>query len=310
MKDFDFTPFPMNRRKFVGQLGLLSAAGLMSIPTDAEASKKLFFKISLAQWSFQKSLKSGKLNALDFPVKARKEFDIDAVEYVNQFFKDKAKDQSFLNELKSRCKDNGVRSLLIMIDEEGHLGDTDASRRTKAVENHYRWVDAAQFLGCHSIRVNCAGTGTPDEVAAAGKDGLGRVSEYGKKAGINVIVENHGGYSSNGKWLTSVIKSVGMPNCGTLPDFGNFDLGNNTWYDRYQGVEEMMPFAKAVSAKSYEFDEQGNCTTIDYARMLRIVKAAGYRGYIGIEYEGTVLSEEEGVRATKKLLEREGAKLS
>ncbi len=300
----------MNRRKFFGQLSLLSTAGLIGIPNDAEASKKLFFKISLAQWSFEKSLKSGKLNALEFPVKARKEFGIDAVEYVNQFFKDKAKDLSFLKELKGRCNDNGVKSLLIMIDGEGHLGDTDASGRTKAIENHYRWVDAAQYLSCHSIRVNCAGTGTPDEVAAAGKDGLGRLSEYGKKAGINVIVENHGGYSSNGKWLTNVIKSVGMSNCGTLPDFGNFDLGNNTWYDRYQGVEEMMPFAKAVSAKSYEFDSQGNCTTIDYARMLQIVKAAGYRGYIGIEYEGTVLSEEDGVRATQRLLEREGAKLS
>ena len=193
-----------------------------------------------------------------------------------------------------------------MCDSEGDLADTDPARRTIAVENHYKWVDAAHFLGCHSIRVNCAGKGTPEEVAKTGADGLARLSAYGKQAGLNVIVENHGGYSSNGQWLSGVIKSVGMANCGTLPDFGNVRIAEGNWYDRYKGVEELMPFAKGVSAKSYDFDAQGNCVETDYVRMLKIVKTAGYQGYIGIEYEGDKLSEREGIEATINLLYRAG----
>lgn len=297
-----------SRRDFLRQAGLLAFSGWASL--SAAFKDKLFFKISLAEWSYNRALKAGQMTNLDFPAKARKEFGIEAIEYVNQFFKDKAGDTAYLNELKGRCKDNDVKSLLIMCDEEGDLGDADKVRRTTAVENHFKWVDAAHFLGCHSIRVNCAGKGSPEEVAAAGADGLARLSTYGSKAGINMIVENHGGYSSNGRWLAGVIKSVGMPNCGTLPDFGNFDLGNNNWYDRYQGVEELMPFAKGVSAKSYEFDAKGDCIETDYVRMLKIVKAAGYRGYIGIEYEGSVLSETDGIRATLNLLQRAGASVS
>ncbi len=306
-----FQPMTKNsatRRDFLRQAGLLTAMGL--IGTDALSNlpdRKMFFKISLAEWSFNQALKSNKMTNLDFPVTARKTFNIEAVEYVNTFFMDKAKDMAYLKELNARCKDNGVKSLLIMCDSEGDLGDTDSAKRTKTIENHYKWVDAAHFLGCHSIRVNCAGKGTPEEVAAAGADGLSRLSTYGRQAGLQVIVENHGGYSSNGKWLTGVIKAVGMENCGTLPDFGNFNLGNNTWYDRYQGVEEMMPFAKAVSAKSNDFDAKGDCVETDYVRMLRIVKSGGYRGYIGIEYEGSGLSEVDGIRATQLLLERAGA---
>lgn len=292
------------RRHFLRQAGLVTALGFTGIP--AFGNSELFFKISLAEWSFHRALKAGQMTNLDFPAKARREFNIDAIEYVNQFFMDKATNIPYLKDLNNRCKDNGVKSQLIMCDSEGDLGDTDNGRRTLAVENHYKWIEAAHFLGCHSIRVNCAGTGTPEAVAATGADGLARLSARAQQAGINVIVENHGGYSSNGKWLTGVIRSVGMPNCGTLPDFGNFNLGDNTWYDRYLGVEEMMPFAKAVSAKSYDFDAAGNCVETDYVRMLGIVKAAGYRGYIGIEYEGSALSEVDGIRATQRLLEKAG----
>lgn len=299
---------PLNRRNFLARISALSA-GLLTISRFTHAASPLFFKISLAEWSFNRALKAGQLTNLDFPVKARRDFDIGAVEYVNRFFNGKAKDMAYLKDLNNRCKDQGVKSLLIMCDDEGELADTNDARRKTSVENHYKWVDAANFLGCHSIRVNCAGKGTPEEVAAAGVDGLGRLSEYGKKAGLNVIVENHGGYSSNGSWLFKVIKSVNMSNCGTLPDFGNFDLGNGKWYDRYQGVTEMMPFAKAVSAKSHNFDASGNCVETDYVRMLKIVKDAGYRGYIGIEYEGDKLTEQEGVQATKQLLERAGAQV-
>lgn len=299
----------LSRRIFLTRMGLLTAASTLAGLSEAEAASKPFFKISLAEWSLNVSIKAGHLKNLDFPVRARRDFNIGAVEYVSTLFDGKSTEPSYLKELKKRCSDNDVKSLLIMIDEEGDLAELDIAKRNTAVENHYKWVDAAHTLGCHSIRVNCQGTGSPEAVAAAGADGLSKLSEHGKKAGLNIIVENHGGYSSNGQWLTGVIRAVAMENCGTLPDFGNFDLGNGNWYDRYKGVEEMMPFAKAVSAKAFDFDEKGNCVETDYFRMLKIVKAAKYRGYIGIEYEGAKLSEDDGIRATKSLLERVGGSL-
>jgi sugar phosphate isomerase/epimerase len=258
---------------------------------------------------------SGKLSNLDFPAKAKNDFGIDAVEYVNQFFKDKAKDQPYLSDLKKRCDDIGVTSVLIMCDGEGGLGDTQESGRLEAVDNHKKWVEAAQFLGCHSIRVNAYGEGTREDVAHAATDGLTRLSQFAMDYRINVIVENHGGYSSDGKWLSKVIADTKMDNCGTLPDFGNFCVLQEEdeckqWYDRYVGTEEMMPYAKGVSAKTLDFDEVGNCVETDYNKILEIVKKAGYRGYIGVEYEGSKLSEDEGIRATKTLLERVGGTLS
>lgn len=279
-----------------------------------ETANALFFKISLAEWSLHRTIQAGELDHLDFPALARNEFGIDAVEYVNGFFKDKAKDTAYLAELKRRCNDAGVISLLIMCDGEGDLAGPDATQRKAAVENHFKWVEAARFLGCHSIRVNCFGTGTREEMAKASAESLRTLSEFAQPVGINVLVENHGGFSSDGRWLSGVMREVGMPNCGTLPDFGNFCMRREKgdmwespcveWYDRYKGVTELMPFAKGVSAKSHEFDSNGNSKETDYRRMLQIVKSAGYTGYIGVEYEGRGLPEREGIRATKKLLER------
>lgn len=323
-----------NRRIFLRSLGLITlgataGAGILSAcsgkrSTDSQAvdstaiadvDKPLFFKISLAEWSLHKSIFGGKLTNLDFPAKAKNDFGISAVEYVNQFFKDKATDQAYLNDLKKRCDDNGVTSVLIMCDGEGNLGELDKKKRELAVENHKKWADAAKFLGCHSIRVNAYGEGSAEEVSKSATDGLRLLSEYGKTVGINVIVENHGGFSSDGQWLSKVISGTGMDNCGTLPDFGNFCLRREgeeckEMYDRYKGTEEMMPFAKGVSAKVYDLDEQGNCIETDYNKMLQIVKNSGYTGHIGIEYEGNKLSEDEGIRATVALLKRIGATLS
>lgn len=298
-----------DRRSFLKHLGV-GTLGLSVFPVLADsvlygADKELFFDISLAEWSLHKTIFGGKLDNLDFPETAANTFGIHAVEYVNQFFKDKANDKAYLSDLLKRAKDNGVKNVLIMVDGEGPLGSTADSERTQAVENHYKWVEAAKFLGCHAIRVNAAGKGTPDEVKSAAIDGLGRLSEFAAPHGINVIVENHGGISSHGDWLSAVLQGVGKTNCGSLPDFGNFYE-----YNRYQGVQELMPFAKGVSAKSNVFDEQGNEVNIDYRKMLQIVKDAGYKGYVGIEYEGDKLSEEEGIKVTKRLLERVGAELS
>ena len=292
----------LDRRQFLRALGAAAGAAAAGAPLFAQGTPR--FRISLAEWSFHKALFAREMDHLDFPVRARKEFDIDAVEYVNQFFKDKARDTSYLTELQKRCRDHGVRSVLIMCDGEGALGDPDAAARAKAVENHHRWVEAAKFLGCHSIRVNAQSKGSWDEQRKLAADGLRKLSEFGATHDINVIVENHGGLSSNGSWLAQVMKTVDHPRCGTLPDFGNFRIGPNEEYDRYKGVAELMPFAKGVSAKSNDFDAQGNEVAIDYGRMIKIVLDHGYTGYIGIEYEGRRLSEAEGVAATKKLLQR------
>ena len=281
-------------------------------------SNPKLFKISLAEWSLHRTLQSGKIDHLDFCKIAKNDFGLDAVEYVNSFFFDKAQDQSYLKEMKQRADDLGVKSLLIMCDNEGSLGDPDPVARTKAVENHYKWVDAAKFLGCHSIRVNAYlteslygtstgnynTTGSYENQINLAADGLRRLTEFGDTIGINTIVENHGGLSSNGKWLAAVMEKVDHPRVGTLPDFGNFRIQGEEWYDRYKGVEELMPYAKAVSAKSNDFDSQGNEINTDYYKMMNIVLDAGYNGYVGIEYEGSKLDEMAGIQATKDLLEK------
>ncbi len=262
------------------------------------------FDISLAEWSLHRTLRSGKLDNLDFPKKARS-FGIAAVEYVNSFWKDKAGDERYLAELKKRCDGEGVKSLLVMCDGEGALGDPEAKARTMAIERHQRWVTAAKALGCQSIRVNAQSAGTAEEQQKLVADGLRRLCEFADPHGVNVIVENHGGLSSDGKWLAATLAAVEHARCGALPDFGNFRIDDAHEYDRYQGVDELMPFARGVSAKSHEFDADGNETRTDYRRMLDIVvRRHGYHGFLGIEYEGDSLTEDAGIAATKALLER------
>lgn len=268
------------------------------------------FTISLAQWSLHRSFFGGTLDNLDFAKAARQTYGIDAVEYVNAFFFDKAKDQSYLAEMKTRAEGEGVRSLLIMCDREGELAHSDATKRNQSVENHRKWLEAAAFLGCHSIRVNAAGDASWDERMKHAADGLGKLVALAEPYALNVIVENHGSLSSNGAWLAGVMKMVNHPRCGTLPDFGNFCLDwsrasePDAWYDRYKGVAELMPFAKGVSAKSHEFNDAGDEVRTDYRKMIPIVLDAGYHGAIGIEYEGDKHSEEVGIKATKAQLER------
>lgn len=280
---------------------------------------KPFFKLSLAQWSLNRAIRSGEMNVMDFAKKA-KELGFEGIEYVSQLYtKELEKDadakvamQNLLQALKSESEKHGVKNLIIMIDNEGELASTKEAERKKAVENHKKWVDAAQELGCHSIRVNLFGAETEKEWVAAAADGLGKLADYAKTKNVNVIVENHGGFSSNAVLLVEAIEKADRANCGTLPDFGNFCLereGGARWeakcikeYPKYQGVEELMPHAKAVSAKSYDFDAEGNETTIDYKKMLEIVKDAGYSGFIGVEYEGERLGEIEGIKATRELL--------
>lgn len=286
----------VSRRDFLASTAAISAMSVMPMPWLRPAP---LFKISLAEWSLHKALQAKQMDNLDFAKLTKREFGIEAIEYVNVFFKDKSRDAKYLAELNRRAKGEGVYQHLIMIDGEGDLGDPDASKRAEAVANHVRWVEAAKTLDCATIRVNAGSKGTPEEQQKLAADGLRALCEKADPFGINVIVENHGGLSSHGDWLAGVMRLVNHPRVGTLPDFGNFYE-----YDRYQGVAEMMPFAKAVSAKSHDFDAQGNETTKDYRRLLKIVLDAGFHGWIGIEYEGDRLPERDGVRATLRLLEK------
>ncbi|MEM7369112.1 MAG: sugar phosphate isomerase/epimerase family protein [Bacteroidota bacterium] len=285
------------RRNFLKTTAITTAGLSLGLNSQAAmTSKEPLFKISLAEWSINRSLFKKKTDHLDFPVLARKH-GIDAVEYVNQFFKDKAEDKAYLREMKARADGEGVRSVLIMCDAEGSLGAEDEKERIQTVENHKKWVQAAKYLGCHSIRVNGY---SPYKWSKSKKDfkksqklvadGLRRMCEYADQFDINVMIENHGGFSSNAKWLTGVMDLADHPRAGTLPDFGNFRL--NGWgtktpaasYDAYRGVQELMPYAKGVSVKITAWDDDGNQSDLDYERMMKIVLDAGYRGYCGIEH--------------------------
>lgn len=281
-----------------------------------------FFKLSLAQWSLNKPIREGDMDPMDFAQKAS-EMGFEGIEYVNQLYRkqlDAGDDPEaaladLLDSLKAKSEKYNVENVLIMVDGEGDLATPDESLQNQAVENHKKWVDAAEFLGAHSIRVNLFGSNEPEEWKTAAVDGLTKLAEYASEKNINILVENHGGLSSNAGLLAEVMKEVGLQNTGTLPDFGNFCLKREASscveeYPKYQGVEEMMPYAKAVSAKSNDFDEDGQETNIDYSRMLQIVKDHGYTGYIGVEYEGERLPAEEGIMATKELLIAEGSNLN
>lgn len=293
----------MNRRTFMKTSALATASVVTASSMPLWARNEPLFRISLAQWSLNRLHFSGKLDNLDF-AKVTREMGIDAVEYVNQFFMDKATDMAYLREMKSRADGEGVRSVLIMCDREGRLGDPDEAKRMESVEKHYKWVEAAKYLGCDSIRVNGYSEGSYEEQLNLVADGLRKLAEYGDQYDINVIIENHGGYSSNGKWLAAVMEKADHPRVGTLPDFGNFRIDRDTDYNAYQGVEELMPYAKGVSVKIRSTDGNGNQIDVDMMRMMKIVLDAGWRGYCGIEHTGPEGKEYESVIAVRKDLER------
>ena len=306
-----YNPGMLNRREFM-KTSAGAAAGVASfgMPQRTAASAEPLYKISLAEWSINRPLFGGQMQHLDF-AKIARGVGIDAIEYVNQFFKDKARDAAFLREMNTRAKGEGVTQVLIMCDGEGNLGDPDAAKRQTAVENHYKWVEAAKVLGCHTVRVNGYSSGTPDEQMKLVADGMRKLVEFADTHAINVVIENHGGLSSNAKWLVQTIKMVGHPRAGTLPDFGNFRIagpgrGNPDVkvesYDSYVGVAEMMPLAKGVSVKPRVWDFHGNSGDIDLLKMMKIVVDAGYRGHAGIEY-GPEGKELDGVKQLRQQLE-------
>lgn len=311
----------MKRRIFLKKAALstyaLSAVSLMTYASNlldfTKDNETGDLKLSLAQWSLNRQFFNGLLDPNDFANIAKNTYGINAVEYVSQFYKDSAKDEKFWIKMKERADRVGVNNLLMMVDDEGDLGIANDTERIKSIENHYKWVDAAKMLGCHSIRVNAFGDSDKSIYSSAIVDSMGRLADNAAKENINVVIENHGLYSSDAKLITDIIKQVDKSNFGALPDFGNWCLSAkwggtqgecNEEYNRYQGVLEFLPYAKGISAKSYDFNEKGEDAIIDYYKMLKIIKDFGFKGHIGIEYEGVVLSEYEGILATKALIEK------
>lgn len=306
-----------DRRRFMqAALGTLAASSFAGAAMQADSKKENtvstdpLFRISLAQWSLHRTIRSGELDAMDFATCSTKQFGITGLEYVSAFYNERKEDDSFPADLKQRADDHGATSLLIMVDGEGHLGAPGEDERADAIDRHHRWLRIAKAIGCHSIRVNAHSEGTPDEQIALCAKGMTGLMKHADALELNVLIENHGGHSSNGAWLSTLMRTVDHPRFGTLPDFGNFVLDWNTMemYDRYTGVTELMPYAKAVSAKSHDFDDAGNETGTDYDRMMKIVLDTGYRGWIGVEYEGDRLSESEGIVCTRDLLTRYGGR--
>jgi len=302
----------MKRRTFI-RSSLMGAGALAASPLLAHGTREKALQISLAQWSLHRSFNKGDLDPVDFASIAMEKYNIDAVEYVNGLYPGKGKDENFWSQMKTRSDDAGVKNLVMMVDDEGELGAASEKKRLQAVENHYKWVHAAKLLGCHTVRVNAFGDSDREIYRMAIMDGMSRLADYASGVDMNIVIENHGLFSSDGALIAGIIKEVNRPNFGSFPDFGNWCLSAK-WgttqgecdkvYDRYKGVAELLPYAKAVSAKSYNFDEQGEDRKIDYYKMMKIVKESDYKGYIGIEYEGTEKSEHEGILITKELMKK------
>ena len=311
----------MKRKEFI-KLASTSALGISSLGyMSLQKPKELFFKLSLAQWSLHKNIKYGDMDPYEF-AQVAKSFNFSGIEYVTALYDNvmKVRDGDMSKAItfwarknKKLAEINDIKNVLIMIDEIEGLAEENKSRRLKAVENHKMWIDAAEIMGCESVRLNLYGSSNAEKWKDLSVKSLSELGSYAKNSGVNVIVENHGRISSDIPKLMDVIYGVDMDNVGTLPDFGNFCMADEgygsvfdgsceTVYDFYKGVEEMMPKAFAVSAKSNDFDENGDEKTIDYMRMMKIVKSFGYTGYVGVEYEGNRLSEEEGIKATRDLL--------
>lgn len=246
------------------------------------------------------------LNPIDFPEFIRETFDIGAVEYVSSFYRGLVEDQKYWTDLKNRADNSGVESVLIMVDGEGRIGDPNSAIRNQTVLNHQKWVDVASFLGCHAIRV-IAETDDDlpfDEQHKLVLDGLNQLDAYAAKENISIVIENKGGYSQHGGWLAELMHKANSPTIGTLPDFGNFKLPDGTKYDGVKGVKELMPYAKGVSIKAFGFDADGNENTLDFEGMMQAVIESDFRGYLGLEFEGSGMDEVTGTHATKALVDR------
>jgi len=294
------TPNLLSRRELVKQFAI--GAGVLALPQFLQAKGTLEsngLTLAVQQYSFNRQLRDGTFDILDFPKTVVDGTGITALEYFNGHILDKVRDTRFFRELKKRSNDVGATCTMMLCRSDIALDSPDSSTRYNAVEGYIPWMEAVRLLGGNAIRVDCRSDGDFEEQKKYAIDGLRQLCDVAAPFGMNILVENHGGFSSNGKWLADVMSKVEKRNCGTLPDFQNFH-----GYDPYVGVEELMPYAKIVCAKSKEFDSDGNETNVDYRRMMKIVLDSGFKGSIGIEFEGHGMDPVKGILATKRLIER------
>ena len=291
-------PSDLTRRRFL-QTTALAVASCYLPSQQAEAQQKREFQVSLSASSLARSINERKIDHLDLANIARTKYSIAAVEYASKFFSDKARDEKYLNDMNKRAADEGVRQLLIVVNSEGCIGHPEEPKRQQTVKNHHKWIDAAKALGCHSIEINPCGIGGNADQLKQAAEGIAALCEYAERQKINILLGSYGGVSANPKWLVELVRTVNRVSCGTLPSFDGFGS-----HDRYDGVAKLLPFAKGIGATARNFDGNGNEPNTDYFRMMKVVLDGGYRGYVGINYQGNEMEEAAGIRATKTLLKK------
>lgn len=269
-----------NRRSFL-QTGVLASAALLSAPHAMSWPRPTENKISLATWSIVRSHRAGVWKLPDVARICREDFGIDGIEYVTGFFD--SVNYGYLQSLNRQAEEHGVENVLIMVDGEGPMVAEEKSERMQAAINHRKWVDIAGYLGCHAIRCNAFGGGPtydedPDSIQRAAES-FSALVEYAREFEINIIIENHGGLSSDPRWLPDLCQAMDSNHFGLLPDYGNYNLDE---VNVYEAIDQAMPYAKGVSVKA-GWQPDGSHPQYDVERLLGISLESGYSGYWGIE---------------------------
>ena len=326
-----------SRRKFLKNTFSVFSTTLLAPNLFAKKIDKSKMDIGLQMYSFAPLIMQGKFDLLGFPDLVKNTYGINGAEYWSIPFMGRENDRDFLNDLKRRSDDNGVDNLIILVDDIDiktmqsgpSLASSNKNDRDTAIDYHKKWVDVAKNIGCHSIRINLRSEEENDQkILENSSESISKLIEFSKQDIISIVIENHGGITGDADWLVSLMKNVDSKHLGTLPDFGTYNFcikrGNLNFqslsencedqYDKYLGVKKLMPYAKGVSAKSHEFDKDGEELSTNYSRMIKIISESNYKGYITIEYEGamkgmfggegTYLSPHEGILATKKLINK------
>ena len=292
----------VTRREFIGSTiaaGALAGAGNMSLPGKAAAADRpTKDDISLAAWSLVREFREGKWKNLDLPRICREDFGINGLEFVNSFFE--LPTERYLNQLKKNAAEHGVTLVLIMVDGEGNMSAMEKKERMQAALNHRKWVDIAASLGCHAIRCNVGGPSKDydQDTMKRAADSFGNLVEYASQYPLNVILENHGGASSNPDMMIGLMKAINSPNFGTLPDFGNIYE-----FDRYESIRKLVAYAKGISVKT-KFKPNGTHPDYDLEKLLKICMEEGYHGFYGIEQESPDANSWQAVRWSKAVIDR------